>query len=105
MGTAEPSTRELATTAVEDDEVVFRLGDPAHELEQVTLWVDLVRPAEWPDDLSIEPVDGGWGLRLGKPALVCSESVFSAGDTRAPDPGNPDGVDGAFGLHSWLSMP
>jgi len=105
MGSAEPSTRELATTAVENDEVVFRLGDPTHELEQVTLWVDLVRPAEWPDDLSMEPVDGGWELRLAIPDLDCLEYLFDTGDTRAPDPGNPDRVDGAFGPHSWLSMP
>jgi enterochelin esterase family protein len=96
---------ELAPTAIEDEEIVLRLGDPGHELERVSLWVDLVRPPQWPDDLAMQPVDGGWELRLALPDLDCLEYLFEVDGTMAPDPGNPDRVEGAFGPHSWLAMP
>ena len=105
MGTAQPATGELATTSVEDDEVVFRLADPDHEREQVTLWLDLVLPAQWPKDLAMTAVDGGWELRLPFPDLDCLEYMFDAGGGLGLDPGNPDQVDGAFGPHSFLAMP
>jgi enterochelin esterase family protein len=101
MGT----TSALAPTAVGGDEVVFRLADPEHELDGVSLWLDLVLPADWPEDLSLAPVEGGWELRLGLPDLDCLEYLFDAGGDMAPDPGNPDQVDGAFGPHSWLALP
>jgi enterochelin esterase-like enzyme len=104
MGTA-ASTDELAPTAVERDEVVFRLADPAHEHDRVTVWLDLVRPPEWPDDLAMQAVEGGWELRLAVPDLDCLEYLFDTGGEMAPDPGNPDRVSGAFGPHSWLAMP
>src|SRR4051812_11434713 len=95
---------ELAT-AVEDDEVVFRLGDPEQEHDGVTVWLDLVRPPEWPEELAMQRVAGGWELRVGIPDLDCLEYLFQTGPTMAPDPGNPDQVEGAFGPHSWLAMP
>ena len=39
------------------------------------------------------------------PDLDCLEYLFDADGAMAPDPGNPDQVDGAFGPHSWLAMP
>src|SRR4051794_29271239 len=96
---------ELAPTAVEDGEVVFRLADPDHGRDGVGLWLDLVLPAEWPDDLTLAPVDGGWERRLPLPDLDCVEYLFKAGDDLWPDAGNPLQVDGAFGPHSWLAMP
>ena len=50
-------------------------------------------------------VDGGWELRLPMPDLDCLEYLFDVDGRLAPDPGNPDQVDGAFGPHSWLAMP
>jgi enterochelin esterase-like enzyme len=97
--------RELGPTAVEGDEVVFRLSDPAHEREQARLWVDLVRPAEWPEDLTFAQVPGGWELRLDIPSLDCLEYMFDVGGDLIVDPGGPDQVDGAFGPHSFLAMP
>lgn len=92
-------------TAVEDDAVVFRLEDPDHERAEVSVWLDLVTPAGWPEDRSMAAVDGGWELRLPVPDLDCLEYLFATGDEMAPDPGNDDQVDGAFGPHSWLAMP
>jgi len=105
MGTARATTRELAPTAVEDGAIVFRLGDPEHELVEVRVWLDLVTPANWPDDLAMDEVAGGWELRLPVPDLACLEYLFEAGGDLAPDPSNPDQVDGAFGAHSFLPMP
>jgi enterochelin esterase family protein len=105
MGTARPSTGELAPTTVEDGAIVFRLGDPEHAHERVTVWVDLVRPPEWPGELELQAVDGGWELSVDVPDLDCLEYLFDVDGAMAPDPGNPDQVDGAFGPHSWLAMP
>jgi enterochelin esterase family protein len=101
MGTAAG----LPPSAVEDDAIVFRLSDPGHELSGVSVWLDLVRPAEWPDDLALAEVEGGWELRLALPDLDCLEYLFSSDDTMTPDPGNPQQVEGAFGPHSWLALP
>ena len=94
---------ELAT-AVEDDQVVFRLSDPGHAFAAVRLWSDV---ALTPDagDLELARSEGGWELRLPLPDLDCLEYLFEVDGTLAPDPGNPDRVDGAFGPHSWLPMP
>ena len=100
MGTAQPSTGD-APTAVEDDEIVFRLADPDHEHGEVRVWLDLELGAE-PE---MDQVDGGWELRLGLPDLDCLEYLFDVDGTLAPDPANPDRVEGAFGPHSWLAMP
>src|SRR3712207_472959 len=105
MARARARTTELAATAVEDDGVAFRLRDPGHEHENVTLWFDLVRPAEWPEDMTLAEVDGGWELRLPMPELDCLEYMFDVGGELTPDPGNPQMVDGAFGPHSFLPMP
>jgi enterochelin esterase family protein len=95
---------ELAT-AVEDDQVVFRLSDPDHSHGRVRLWCDVVLPPDLPDELTLDRVDGGWELRLPVLDLDCLEYLFDLDGVLAPDPGNPDRVDGAFGPHSWLAMP
>lgn len=92
-------------TEVEQDAVVFRLADPDHAHERVSVWLDLVPPAGWPDELDLEAVDGGWELRLPVPDLDCLEYLLVADGTTAPDPANPEQVDGAFGAHSVLTMP
>src|SRR6478609_11815959 len=101
MGTARAATEELPPTAVEDDEIVFRLRDPEHEHEHVTLWCDL----ELGIELELAEVAGGWELRLPMPDLDCLEYLFDVDGELAPDPGNPELVEGAFGPHSWLGMP
>jgi enterochelin esterase family protein len=105
MGRTRGRTAELAPTAVDGDRVVFRLGDPDHVHEGVRLWFDLVRPAEWPEDLALTEVPGGWELWLERPDLDCLEYLFDVGGDLTLDPGNPDQVDGAFGPHSFLAMP
>jgi enterochelin esterase-like enzyme len=92
-------------TAVQHDAVVFRLADEDHAHDEVKVWLDLVPPAGWPDELALEPVEGGWELVLPVPDLDCLEYLLVADGDMAPDPGNPDQVDGAFGPHSWLAMP
>jgi len=94
---------ELAT-AVEDDQVVFRLSDPGHAFAAVRLWSDVALTPD-PGDLELARSEGGWELRLPLPDLDCLEYLFEVDGTLAPDPGNPDRVDGAFGPHSWLPMP
>ena len=92
-------------TAVEDEEIVFRLADPDHELEDVKVWCDVELAPDQQSELGMAPVEGGWELRLELPDLDCLEYLFDAGGAMAPDPGNPDQVEGAFGPHSWLAMP
>ncbi|MDX6371027.1 MAG: hypothetical protein QOD98_15 [Nocardioidaceae bacterium] len=94
-----------APTAVEDDEVVFRLSDPEHAHDDVTVWFDVELASNGQRELAMAPVEGGWELRLGLPDLDCLEYLFDVDGTIAPDPGNPDQVEGAFGPHSWLAMP
>jgi enterochelin esterase-like enzyme len=88
-------------TAVEDDAIVFRLADPEHLLDDVKVWFDVELGVE----LGMAKVATGWELRLGLPDLDCLEYLFDADGTMAPDPGNPDQVEGAFGPHSWLALP
>ena len=88
-------------TAVEDDEIVFRLADPEHALADPKVWCDVELGVE----LGMGPVEGGWELRLGLPDLDCLEYLIDVDGAMAPDPGNPDQVDGAFGPHSWLALP
>jgi enterochelin esterase-like enzyme len=101
MGTAAG----IAPTAVEGDEIVFRLADPEHELDEVKVWCDVELAPDQQSELGMDQVEGGWELRLGLPDLDCLEYLFDAGGAMAPDPGNPDLVEGAFGPHSWLAMP
>jgi enterochelin esterase-like enzyme len=88
-------------TAVEDDEVVFRLSDTEHEYADVKVWFDVELGVE----LGMAEVKDGWELRLALPDLDCLEYLFDVDGTLVPDPGNPDQVEGAFGPHSWLAMP
>jgi enterochelin esterase family protein len=95
----------IAPTAVEGEALAFRLSDPEHALDEVAVWLDLVRPANWPSDLAMSPAAGGWELRLPLPDLDCLEYLFECDGATVPDPGNPDRVEGAFGPHSWLALP
>jgi enterochelin esterase family protein len=92
---------ELAPTAVEDDAIVFRLGDPEHEHGDVRVWFDVELGVE----LGMAEVEGGWELRLDLPDLDCLEYLFEIDGALAPDPGNRQQVEGAFGPHSWLALP
>ena len=92
-------------TAVEDDEIVFRLSDSEHEYTDVTVWFDVELATDGQSELAMTEVQGGWELRLALPDLDCLEYLFDVDGTLAPDPGNPDRVEGAFGPHSWLAMP
>ena len=96
---------QLAPTAVEDDEIVFRLSDTEHEYTDVKVWFDVELAPDGQSELGMAEVEGGWELRLALPDLDCLEYLFDVDGTLAPDPGNPDRVEGAFGPHSWLAMP
>ena len=97
---------QLGASAVDGADVVFRLRDPGHALSGVRLWQDLGIPAE---DLEFSPVDGGWELRIPRPAVRRVEYLFEVrdadGQTSRTDPGNPLVVGGAFGEHSWIPLP
>src|SRR6478735_2634503 len=97
MGTASG----IAPTAVEGDEIVFRLSDHEHQHGEVKVWFDVELGVE----LGMAEVEGGWELRLAMPDLDCLEYLFDVDGVMAPDPGNPDQVEGAFGPHSWLALP
>jgi enterochelin esterase family protein len=97
MGTAE----RLAPTAVEGDEVVVRLADPAHAHLAVRLWSDVDLGA----DLDLAAVPGGWELRLPMPDLDGLEYLLDVDGALTPDPDGAQSVDGAFGPHSWLPLP
>ena len=96
---------QLAPTAVEDDAIVFRLSDPDHGHADVKVWFDVELAPDKQGELGMAEVEGGWELRLDLPDLDCLEYLFDVDGTMAPDPGNPDQVEGAFGPHSWLPMP
>jgi len=99
--TVERSVDSLGPTAVEDEQVAFRLADPEHERDAVRVWSDL----DLGRDLAMSSVPGGWELRMPIPPVDCLEYLFETDGHGEPDPGNPDLVDGAFGAHSWLAMP
>jgi pimeloyl-ACP methyl ester carboxylesterase len=65
------------------------------------VWFDIELGVE----LAMSRIAGGWELRIPLPDLDCLEYLFDADGELAPDPGNPDQVDGAFGPHSWLALP
>jgi enterochelin esterase-like enzyme len=92
-------------TAVEDDAIIFRLSDTEHAHADVKVWFDIELAPDRQSELGMARVEGGWELRLGLPDLDCLEYLFAVDGTMAPDPGNPDQVEGAFGPHSWLAMP
>ena len=100
-------TVEDLRTAVEDEEVVFRLVDPEHERPGVRLWCDVEIQVddEVGAERDLEPVPGGWELRLPIPPLDCLEYMFEVDGSLELDPGNPHQVDGAFGPHSWIAFP
>jgi enterochelin esterase family protein len=95
------SSSGIGPTCLEGDRIVFRLADPQHELRDVKVWFDVDLGVE----LAMARVEAGWELRLELPDLDCLEYLFDADGSMAPDPGNPDRVDGAFGPHSWLALP
>src|SRR3954452_20745968 len=102
---ARSSTAELAPSAIEGEEIVFRLKDPEHDFDGAKVWFDLELAPDGPGELAMAEVDGGWELRLPMPDLDCLEYLFDVDGTMGPDPGNTDLVEGAFGPHSWLAMP
>lgn len=94
-------------TAVEHDEVVWRLAQPdGEDLDGVRLWSDFDL-----GDTSFRRVAGGWELRLPVttlPPVDRLEYLFEVTKAGASvstlDPGNSLRVGGAFGDHSWLSL-
>ena len=93
---------EIAPSGVEADELVFRLADPEHASTTTSRSGSTSSSASswrWPG----RRAGGSCGSRL--PDLDCLEYLFDVDGTMAPDPGNPDQVEGAFGPHSWLAMP
>lgn len=95
------------TSAVEGAQVVFRLGDPDHDLTAVRLWHELGLPG---DALLFDRVDGGWELRLPRPTVHRMEYLYEVTgadgeQSVVTDPSNPRAVRGAFGTHSVLELP
>ena len=77
------AVEQLAPTAVEGEEIAFRLADPEHALPGARLWCDLDLGAV----LDLAEVPGGWELRLPLPDLDCLEYLFEIpadGDGRPP---------------------
>lgn len=87
-------------TAVDGESVVVRLADADHTAGTVTLWSDLEL-----GDTTFTPVDGGWELTLRDLPVDRLEYLLEVDGDLAPDPGNPQTVDGAFGAHSWVALP
>jgi enterochelin esterase family protein len=86
--------------------VVFRLADPQHAVVGVRLRQDLGLPAT---ALDFGRVDGGWELRLGRPAVQRIEYLFEVRRRDGSlglglDPGNPRTASGAFGDKSVLEL-
>ena len=84
MGTARPATEELAPTAIEDEELVFRLNDPAHEHDAVKVWCDLelASSSTWPRSR----VAGSCGCRCRTSTAWSTSSTSTA---RLPRSGQP----------------
>src|SRR3954452_3983974 len=96
---------EIAPSGVEADALVFRLADADHSHHDVKVWCDVELGPDGQGELAMSRITGGWELRMPLPDLDCLEYLFDADGELAPDPGNPDQVEGAFGPHSWLAMP
>lgn len=93
-------------SAVDGLEVVFRLGDPGHELAGVRLEKDRGLAG----DVEFTQVERGWQLCIPRPAVHRMEYRFElrladGSTTSAPDPANPRVAGGPFGDKSWLPMP
>ena len=82
---------QLAPTAVEDDEIVFRLSDTEHEYTDVKVWSDVELAPDGQSELGMAEVEGGWELRLALPDLDCLEYLFDVDGTLAPIPATRTG--------------
>ena len=100
------AVEQLAPTAVEGDEIAFRLADPEHALPGGQ---GVVRPRP-----GRRARPGRGARRAGSCGCRCPTSTAWSTSSRSRptatadlrlDPGNPPTVDGAFGEHSWLPMP
>ena len=88
-------------TAVEDDEIVFRLATPSTSRRREGLVRR--RPGRRPRPGTRSRVAGSCGCRCRSSTAWSTSSTSTA--HLVPDPGNPDRVEGAFGAHSWLALP
>lgn len=88
-------------TAVEGDEIVFRVADPAHDLTGVRLEKDRSVQGE----TAFTSVTEGWELRIPRPALGRLEYKFELPDGTVTDPANPLTIGAPFGEKSWLALP
>ena len=78
-------------TAVEDDEIAFRLSDSDHEYTDVTVWFDVELATDGQSELAMTEVQGGWELRLALPDLDCLEYLFDVDGTWRPIPATRTG--------------
>ena len=86
-------------TVVDGDVVVVRMPDPGGTAAKVRLWSDLEL-----GDTAFDEVEGGWELRLTDLPVDRLEYLLDVDGDLAPDPTNPQTVDGAFGVHSWVAL-
>jgi len=91
---------------VADDHVVFRLADPDGALERVELAQEVRRPRLGPP-FELDPSDGSWRLRFGRPDADRMEYMFhlvhrDGGEEWINDPGNPRTAPGPFGAKSVI---
>ncbi len=86
-------------TTVDGDVVVVRTPDPGGTATKVRLWSDLEL-----GDTTFTQVEGGWELQLSDLPVDRLEYLVDVDGDLAPDPTNPQRVDGAFGAHSWVAL-
>jgi enterochelin esterase-like enzyme len=88
-------------SAVDGDEVVFRLADPDAALPGVGLEKDRILPGR----TEFGRVNGGWELRIPRvPLLDRMEYKFALPGGSVTDPSNPRTAAGPFGDKSWLPL-
>ncbi|MGH8827673.1 MAG: esterase, partial [Jiangellaceae bacterium] len=107
MATTDLDGSPFPVSAVEGDQIVFRLADANHELSGVRLWQQLGLED---DRLDFATVDGGWELRIPRPPVLRMEYLFATHTddgavTTGVDPTNPLRVNGPFGEHSVIELP
>ncbi len=95
-----PQDDPLPGTSVDAEGITFGMPDAEHEHESVTLWSHVGLAAH-----ELERVEGGWSLRLTDLPVECLEYLFDVDGETTTDPTNPETVDGAFGHHSFLTLP
>ena len=90
----------MLVTEVEEDDVVVRYDDPAHDASQVGVWAHLPL-----GDTAMRRVTGGWEVRLTDLPVDRLEYLLDVDGALQVDRSNPRRTGGPFGDHSWIPLP